>query len=184
MKIITDFARDTRGNFAVFTAFAFMAMIPAVGLAIDYSNASRERSAMSSALDAGLLGAANDKQTDKAILQERLTKLYKANGGLGIATILDVNSDGTVNAQATAERPVIFGAFLGGRNLEIAVGAQVKRSPPPPPPKALCSNWVRYQVVGTRRPLCSDATTAVDGFRSLKWITITRNQRVRRGIHR
>ncbi len=126
--LLHEFAQDTRGNFAIITAIALMAMVPAVGLAVDDSNASRVRAEMSQALDAALLGAARDRTTDKALLQTRLTELYKANLGVGDALVTEVRDvDGLISVQgsASAKQKTTFANFFGRDEVSIAVRAEV-----------------------------------------------------------
>lgn len=89
------FARDERGNIAVIFGVALLPLIVAIGVAVDFSRASRARTAMQGALDSAVLMVAKERATS-SMTDAELTAKAKAYFGA-----LYTNSDAQ-NVSVTA----------------------------------------------------------------------------------
>lgn len=117
--LIRRFSRDERGNIAVIFTIALLPILSCVGAAIDYSRASRARTAMQSALDSASLMVAKNlsdgkitaaqvptagpayfaalyTQTDVQSVQATAT--YTANSG-GKGSTVDMTASGAIKSQ-------------------------------------------------------------------------------------
>ncbi|MGX7745154.1 pilus assembly protein TadG-related protein [Rhodopseudomonas parapalustris] len=91
MREARRFRRDRGGNIAVIFAIALLPLLGFVGAAVDYSRASRARSAMQTALDSAALMVSKDysqgaiKETDiTTTAQKYFDSLYKNSDGISV----------------------------------------------------------------------------------------------------
>ncbi|ORE90440.1 pilus assembly protein TadG-related protein [Aurantimonas sp. 22II-16-19i] len=73
------FARSSGGNFGMMVGIAAVPLIVAMGGAVDYSNALRERESVQAAADAAALAAAKYSGNDEAERTARADRFFKAN---------------------------------------------------------------------------------------------------------
>lgn len=129
---------DTKGAVAMIFALAMIPVLLMVGLAVDYSNASRLRSHLGDALDSAAIAAAKELaagNTDQAALQKLARDLIEANlSGRGGDSILSdfkltINvEDGSVHIDATITADTYLMSLAGYDELDIVNSASAAAS--------------------------------------------------------
>jgi Flp pilus assembly protein TadG len=111
MSVTAHFLSDERGGFAVIFALALLPLIAAVGGAVDYSRASRERTEMQVALDMALLAGASATASQADVA----TKAYQAGrGGTSSDTVrFWIEAGGILRGTASAAVPTAFMQAVG-----------------------------------------------------------------------
>jgi Flp pilus assembly protein TadG len=79
LKPATRLLSESNGSVAVIAAFCFVAVAVCAGTAVDFVRASRQRQALSAAVDAAALALASSKITDTAQLQQLAEEYIKTN---------------------------------------------------------------------------------------------------------
>lgn len=125
--------RDDRGGISMIFALFLVALVGAVGFAIDYSSALRHRSAMQSAADAAVLAAAKDPLLEPAEAAKIAKSYFEANLGPGIdpsSVKFEVEQNPSGSYVATASKPAeaVFGRILGFDKFELGVSASAGSS--------------------------------------------------------
>src|SRR5215216_3365820 len=77
--VMKQFLFETKGSVAVIAAFCFVAVAICAGTALDFARASRQRQALSAAVDAAALALATSKVTDTGQLQTMAKDYIKTN---------------------------------------------------------------------------------------------------------
>lgn len=140
------FRRDAKGNVALTFALLLLPLLGAVGVALDYSVASRQRAVIQTSLDAAMLagaiagkasldgGASNS--TALAAANAAATNYFKSNIGTDVSATLSadfkmsgLNISGTGSASATIGNT--FMAILGNKTTEIAATSQATSAAQP-----------------------------------------------------
>ncbi len=131
---LARFRRDERGNFAIITGLAAMAIMMSAGIAFDYSRIYSARSQVSSALDAAVLaaGASLSNGNSTAVVEQEFNDFFQTNLGVGMFSPDDVTVDelkidpaaGTVEANATAHVPTTFMALGGTDAVDVGTSSE------------------------------------------------------------
>lgn len=116
---------DQRGNVAMIFGLCVIAIMLVVGLAVDYSNMSRQHSQAQDSIDAAVLAAAKTEGSDaqKLAVYRKALKENFADGDIREAS-LDIDGQ-TYYGTAVLEVPLIFGAILGKNSAPVSVDASV-----------------------------------------------------------
>ncbi|MER9725776.1 pilus assembly protein TadG-related protein [Mesorhizobium sp. M0155] len=109
-------------------------LIAAVGLSVDYTSAVNTKDGMRNALDAGILAITTmPTNTSKGDREAMLQQSYKANGGLGTATLNNVTIDAFGSASFTASAsypmPTDFMSIANIKTVQIGVNSAVRKTP-------------------------------------------------------
>jgi Flp pilus assembly protein TadG/uncharacterized protein YegL len=132
------FRHDRAGNVALTFALALLPLMGAVGIAVDYSMASRQRAVIQSALDAAMLAGAiagkasvdagAGKSTATAAAEAAAAASFKSNLGSVVATLqADFKMTGLTIAgtgSASADVPTYFMGVFGYKSTAIKATSQ------------------------------------------------------------
>lgn len=160
MGRINSFLKDTSGNVTIFFIAACVAILGAVGLAMDTSVLNSEKAKLQAAADAGVLAGASIAmvQTDSE-RQETVLRAYESNNpdvnlmaldGYPIIDFDDVDGEVTIITRS-APKLVLMGMFTGKRTKTVEVRSSAAYS------------------VGDQRPLAIALVLDVSG--SMGWNT-------------
>ena len=133
MPSLHRFAQNERGSVFAIMAFASMAIIGAVGIAVDTGRAELAQSKLQNALDAGGLAAgATLNSSDMTAVVSKYLQANFSQGNLG-ATITKVtatlNADSTVlTANATATMPTTFMKIFGRTTMTLSATTEITRT--------------------------------------------------------
>src|SRR4051812_6605241 len=127
MQLVSQFRTDKRGSVAVAFAITSIPVLMATGAAIDYSRATRERSAMHQALDQALLSAALVKPAER---ETTAVNTYRASTRQTARTddTLSFRTDEAarvLHGTATAKVPMFLTKLGGFKSLEVGVTGAV-----------------------------------------------------------
>ena len=139
------FRRDSRGNVTLIFALSLLALMGAVGVAVDYSMASRQRAVIQSALDAAMLAGAiagkasldagAGKSTAIAAAKTAAENAFKSNIGAIAATLsADFKMNGlkiSGTGSASAELNNTFMAIFGHKTTSVGATSQTASSGQP-----------------------------------------------------
>ncbi|MCC2113724.1 MAG: hypothetical protein KDJ16_16935 [Hyphomicrobiales bacterium] len=138
VELAGAFRHDQNGTVAMIFALALVPLLLMVGLAVDYSNASRLRSHLGDALDSAVIAAAKELEsgnTDQAALQQLARDIIDANlagrgGSSKLSTFaLAMNvEDGSVRIDATITVDTYLMALAGYDKIDIVNNATAKAS--------------------------------------------------------
>jgi Flp pilus assembly protein TadG/uncharacterized protein YegL len=139
------FRQDSRGNVTLIFALALLPLLGAVGVAVDYSMASRQRAVVQSALDAAMLAGAiagkasldagAGKKTAIEAAEAAAANVFKSNLGSVTATLqadfkmTGLKISGTGSASSTVSNT--FMAIFGNQTTPIAATSQTSSSGQP-----------------------------------------------------
>lgn len=172
---------DRRGNVVVFTAFAMIPLMVAVGFGIDYARAGRVQTKLSAAADAAVLAAVAPQlmtRTDSEAQTAALAMFNNQTNGLqGVSNITPVvtitsTSGGslgtlrTVKLTFTARSTNIFGSFLKSPYLPVSGSATASASQPPS---------INFYIALDTSPSMLIATTT-DGIANMKSGSVWKGQ--------
>lgn len=130
-RLLKQFRRNERGNVAMMFALALVPLMGVIGVAVDYSRASRVRQALSSAVDSAALMAARDAQklTD-AQLTSRINAWVKDNlpsdakdQFTGVTVTIDRTAR-TVMIVANGAVPATISQVIGTSSLPVSTTSQ------------------------------------------------------------
>jgi Flp pilus assembly protein TadG len=137
--------KDSRGNVTLIFALSLMAILGSVGVAVDYTMASRQRTVIQSALDAAMLAGAiagkasldsgAGKKTAIEAAKTAAANAFKSNLGSVTATLdadfkmTGLNISGTGSASASVA--TTFMAIFGHQTTQIAATAQAASAAQP-----------------------------------------------------
>ena len=115
--IFKNYARDERGQVAVFFALAALPLLALTSAAIDYSQVTKERDAISSALDAAVLAAANNNAISNAEKDNYAETHFLANysGDIELTLTPSMEPD-RVRLSALGELQLTLGNLVGITN--------------------------------------------------------------------
>jgi Flp pilus assembly protein TadG len=97
------FMSETNGSVAVIAAFCFVAVAICAGTALDFARASRQRQALSAAVDAAALALATSKVTDTGQLENLAKEYIKSN----FSSIIYNGSEVDLNVEVEDDRVAI-----------------------------------------------------------------------------
>lgn len=120
-------AVDTKGSIGVVMAIALVALIVAVGAAIDLAQALRAREILQGALDQATIRAALTTESGyveagRATLAANLADTGVAEENLGFSFVR--NADGSVSGTATVTVPLSFMGVIGKNDMSVGVSAK------------------------------------------------------------
>lgn len=131
--MLKKFLRDRRANFAVTFGIALLPITLAVGAAVDYTNADRDRSRMQNYLDAALLSVGQEfRDMEKREVRKAIREYFKANAEPGIMKQIDDVSirfsdrGQTITATIDARTKTSFMMIAGIKEMPYTVEAQIK----------------------------------------------------------
>lgn len=115
--------RDTGGNFAIATALALPVLLTTAGGAVDFTQASFERSRLQGALDAAVLSAVAkpDIASQRREALRFLTDTVPEETDLDTALVVAANSDGSLTGTYAQAVPTNFLGLLGIRTIDVKV---------------------------------------------------------------
>jgi hypothetical protein len=122
-----SFSRQSKGSFATYAALAAVPLIVGASVAVEYSNASRERSELQQVLDASVLAGAREKSAQVKAAETFFGAYFSEEGSRGLSPTADFKlGDGVLDG--TAERPieVSFGLSLLTDDRMIRVASQAR----------------------------------------------------------
>ncbi|NDW03880.1 VWA domain-containing protein [Jiella pacifica] len=126
-------AKADAGNFGIILGLSAVPLIVAIGGAIDYSNALREKAGVQAAADAAALSAAKFSGTDEKARTARADMFFKAN----LDAEIDIKStslkkvDGSWVYDASFSMPTTFLGLMDVKKLDMSVQSAVKQSDTP-----------------------------------------------------
>ena len=140
MKNFKNFKKDTNGNVAMMFAGGVLMLLISIGAAVDYSNISRQSSALQSQVDAAVLAAATvEIETDRngnghangrsnnelEVREDAARKVIAANGFdlNGIDPVVTLNEH-SVEVRAELHYKPFFGGILGVNNIRVAAESE------------------------------------------------------------
>ena len=117
---MTEYVGDTRGQVGVIFALATLPLIALTSAALDYSQLTKERNAISSGLDAAVLAAANNNAIEEAEKHLYAETHFLANysGELELNLTPSLEAD-RVRLTAEGELELSFGNLVGIENLPV-----------------------------------------------------------------
>ncbi|SIQ66135.1 Flp pilus assembly protein TadG [Bosea sp. TND4EK4] len=128
---LARFRDDQRGNVIMIFGLSLVPLMGVIGVAVDYSRASRVRQTLSSAVDSAALMAARDAQTlTDAQLTDRINNWLKANLPADVqdqftgATVAIDRKARTVKIVANGNVPATVAQVLGTTNLPVSTMSQ------------------------------------------------------------
>ncbi len=127
---IAQFAHDTRGNFALTFGVAFMPVMLAAGLTVDYTNAVSTRAQLQNALDAAAIAAGvDDDLTEEERLQIGIDHFSALVAHMNIdPQPVFAISDTVISASITVDEPTLFAGLVGQSSIGITVGTEIQYS--------------------------------------------------------
>jgi len=131
MRILSSFGRDRGGNFGIMMAALSVPLLVAVGLAIDYSAASRAHSHMQALADGAALTLAASREKNQARMEAMANDYVAANlNGMFEAIDLDeVTLAGTdVTVGLTGKLPTSFMGLANISTIDISTSAVAERA--------------------------------------------------------
>lgn len=122
------------GNLTVLLGLIMIPLALGVGVAVDYSSASNNRSLMQNALDAATLSIATlPKDTTLEVRATKLQEFYSGISGPGTATLnsFNISATGAVTASASASysMPTNFMQLASVTSVPIGVGTSLNKEP-------------------------------------------------------
>ena len=126
-KLTRSFLSDTRGNFAVIFAVALLPVALSVGLAVDYTYASRNKAGIQQALDVAALAAGtNENFTDEERIQIALDSFEANTQNLDIEGMPTFSIENQkVIATYSYDSPTYFGKLVGQQSIGISIANEV-----------------------------------------------------------
>lgn len=121
--LLSTFARDRGGNYAVITAIASLPLLGAVALAVEYTNASRMRSDLQQRLDAAVLAGAAAESNQTTAAEQFFNRTYS---DAGVTTVRFELGDGVLNGWATRPMATTFRIPGMTEGKEIGVYSQAR----------------------------------------------------------
>ena len=111
------YIRDDRGQVAVIFSLALLPVLALTSAAVDYTQLTKERDAISSALDAAVLAAANNNAISLSEKENYAETHFLANynGKLDLTLTPSMETD-RVRLSATGELDLSFGNIVGINN--------------------------------------------------------------------
>src|SRR5215212_2385820 len=101
--VMKRFLFETKGSVAVIAAFCFVAVAICAGTALDFARASRQRQALSAAVDAAALALATSKVTDTGQLENLAKEYIKSN----FSSVVYNGSEPDLNVEIEDDRVAI-----------------------------------------------------------------------------
>lgn len=112
-----SYVRDQSGQVAMFFALAALPLLALTSAAIDYSQVTKEKNAIKSALDAAVLAAANNNAISNAEKDDYAEAHFLANYSGDIDLVLDPSMEtDRVRLAANGELDLSFGHLVGIKN--------------------------------------------------------------------
>lgn len=124
MQKLSSALKDTSGNFGIAFAILAVPVMMAGGLAVDYVGLSVERSALQNAADAAALAVAREGNISEEQAAEIARRTIAANYGIAAANVFVTLDGGTASVDASVERPLVFGGFMGKKTAQVGVEAK------------------------------------------------------------
>lgn len=134
MRNYSRFLNSKEGSFGPAFALSLMPVLLALGMAVDYTSAIKDRSQMQNALDSAIISITTMERTaSDEDRQKTLQNVYEANGGAGNAQLGSVSfdPDGTMHAStsATYAMPTNFMNLANINSVSIDVATSVRKKP-------------------------------------------------------
>lgn len=131
--MILQFLKHKGGNFATMFALALLPVALSVGVAVDYTNANRDRSRMQNFLDAALLSVGQDfREMEKDQVRKAVRQFLKANIDPALYAQVDKvqirfsDRRQTLTATVSAEAKTSFMMIAGYESVPYTVDAQIR----------------------------------------------------------
>jgi Flp pilus assembly protein TadG len=132
---IRQVSKDERGSIIVLAAFLLPVLMLVIGMGIDYSNATRVKATVSSALDASLLAAARDlslgsieeRDVDQTVNDYFAANLFGSNlrsVNVGRVTTSVDETEGTVSGRVGADVATAFAGILQTNEITVNTDGQ------------------------------------------------------------
>lgn len=122
-KLNSVFA-DTSGNFGLIFGILAVPVMLAGGLAVDYVGLSVEKSELQNAADSAALAIAREGNITDDQALEIAHNTIAANYGFTAAQITVNMKDGIASVDATIDKPLVFGGFMGKKSAPVSVAAE------------------------------------------------------------
>ncbi|GLQ37499.1 hypothetical protein GCM10007908_11190 [Rhizobium albus] len=126
--MISRFLSNRRGNVAMITALAFLPLLGAAGLAVDYVNLSRERTNLQAIADAAVLMAAGISLDDESVARREVDRYISS---LAYADDLDWDVslvDGELQLSINRTIPLRIASVLNAPTADIGVQSFAKQA--------------------------------------------------------
>lgn len=131
LKNLTQYLRLTAGSVAVAFGLAIPAIIGAVGVSVDISQAYLVQERLSHALDAAALAAAASSETDQEVIEQRVQDFIDANyppGKVGYTLDIDVViNDNEIAVTGNARLDTSFMRIVGIETVDVSTSTVVQR---------------------------------------------------------
>ncbi|PTX56704.1 Flp pilus assembly protein TadG [Litoreibacter ponti] len=124
------FARDENGTIIIFGLTIFLLMLVATGMAIDFMRHENMRARLQTAMDRGLLAAADlDQENDpEAVMRDYVAKFAQTNGQYEMEVIVDEGLNyRAVSASATSAVDSMFLNMVGIESLDATVSGAAEQ---------------------------------------------------------
>lgn len=124
MKKKLSLCTDTSGNFGLIFGLLAVPVMLAGGLAVDYVGLSMERSELQNAADAAALAVAREGNITEAQAIKIAQNIIAGNFGYNAAQISVELNNGVAGVQASIDKPLVFGGFMGKQSTPVDVNAE------------------------------------------------------------
>jgi hypothetical protein len=126
-RATASFRQDEKGSFATYAALIAVPLIVGASVAVEYSNASRQRSELQQVLDASVLAGAREK-SGQVKAAETFFRAYVSNGGApgASASATFKLGDGVLDGQATRPMELSLGLGFLAEDHTIRVASQAR----------------------------------------------------------
>ena len=132
MKLLQALRREQSGNVLITFAVCFAGLVLALGVAIDYSFATFQRSELQKAADAAALAAAKLPSTDKQAAEDEAKRFFQGNDGSRVSPSVSVGAE-TVTVEGAYAQPTFILHVFGHEQVNIAARAVAARGQPKRP---------------------------------------------------
>lgn len=134
-QTLQSLLRNERGNVAMIVAVALVPITGAAGVALDYSRASNDRTAIQTAADSAAIAGLRSIKTDNASRVDRSKQVFNSQVKNVEVTKIDVDASANkVIVTASANVPTTLMNVLGVKSVPVSVKAvAVKQYDGPPP---------------------------------------------------
>ena len=124
MRNTASIFRDNSGNFGLTFGILAVPVMLAGGLAVDYVGLSVQKSELQNAADAASLAVAREGKISDAQAVEIARQTIAANYGFTAAQVTVNVIDGVATVDATIDKPLAFGGFMGKKSTPVSVSSQ------------------------------------------------------------
>lgn len=136
---MVSFLKDRSGNFGIMFGLLMVPIMLAAGVVVDYTQATRMKSALQAALDAAALATASSEQADSKRIElgqsffRAKFSVLKTGFDVSLETLPEITIDGDiVNATATVAVPTTFMHIAGYNTVDVTSLARAQVLKPNP----------------------------------------------------